>query len=106
MLGVVRAVEERDGARPIGLRDGSPGIRPGLQFGGVARAELLPAGRVVAEPASELRAWRHLLEPRIEHQCGFADAARPKALYQEARAVLRIVGLIHAFERNHLVLLS
>jgi len=106
VLGVMRAVEQGRVPRSMRLDDGRPGIRPGIELGGIALAEFLPAGGIVAKPATERRAWRSIFQPGIEDECILTDAARPESLHQEASAVPLIDRFIHAFERDHLVLLS
>src|SRR5581483_3227370 len=68
------------------------------QFFLVTLAELLPAGRVVAEPAPQLSAGRQLLQPRVQAQVLAPDAARPQAVDQVALAVGRRRWFVSSLE--------
>src|SRR5580658_9685026 len=62
--------------------------------------KLVPAAGIVAEPAAELSARRRLLQPSVDSGVRFAQAARPKAIHQDAGAVLGRRRQIGALQTN------
>ena len=58
------------------------------EFLPVTDLELLPFGRIVAEPLAQLRARGHVLQPQIHRRALFGQAARPQAIDQDSQAVL------------------
>src|SRR5947209_7084881 len=83
VLGVLRPVEQRDVALLRGLHQRAPRLRPGVEFGGVPAAELLPPLRVVAEPAAQLVAGGDILEPAVEPEPLLVHPARPQPVDEE-----------------------
>jgi hypothetical protein len=76
---------------------------PTGELGTVAAPELAPTFRVVSEPFAKLGARRDLLEPLVEPGFRLADPARPKAVNQDAVAILglrRVVGSLEPDVRS------
>ena len=82
------AINERDPAslRPLPrfLHDGSAAV----QLGKIPPPELLPTGRVVAEPFPQGRAWRNLFQPAVEARLVLAEAAGPEPIDQDAITIV------------------
>src|SRR5690606_30082651 len=66
----------------------------------VAALELVPAGRIVAEPLPQLGAGSDLLEPQVDMGAGLRHAARPEPIDQHSRAVTAVEGVVDAFDAN------
>src|SRR5215831_9241099 len=64
----------------------------------VAATELGPAVGVMTEPLAQLSTRRDLLQPAIDRRIGFAQAPRPQAIDQDARAIIRGRWLIDALQ--------
>ena len=63
MLRVFGSEQECDFAITRRLQDRLPGLRVGLQFGGVLALELFPPGRVMVEPLAQGSPRGDLLQP-------------------------------------------
>ena len=59
------------------------------QLGPVSAAELVPAAWIMREPAAQLGAGRHLLQPPVDGGVRFAHATRPQTINENADAVVR-----------------
>ena len=79
------------------------GLRRGMfaQFAPIARGKLVPARRVVSEPAAQFGAGRDVLEPGIELEIRLAHAARPEPLDQHPIAIAGTSGIVRALEQDH-----
>ena len=108
MLGVVG--REDQGQRPVGRsidqRAQLLGGRRLFQFFQIAKLELAPAFRVVAEPFAKLAAGRNLLAPFVEGQRLLPDAARPQPLDEHAISVAARSRLVGSLQLDHPVRLA
>ncbi|GBC85558.1 Polyprenol monophosphomannose synthase [bacterium HR11] len=100
-FGVPSAVEKRHRPPSSRFQDGAPGLGLGIQFGKVPPTKLLPAGRVVAEPAAEFMARGDVPEPAVETEALLREAPGPQALDEKAHAVVGFRRVIHPLDPNH-----
>jgi len=69
---------------------------------GVIHRDVKPQNvMVVAEPAAQLCARCHLLQPEINRCVGLLDAPRPDPVNQHAKAVVRCCGPVDALDADH-----
>ena len=95
VAGVAGGVEEGDfGVGGEELPEaGEGGV--GGEFGGVARAEFVPAVLGVGvKPFSEAGGGGYLLVPEVVFEVGVREAARPQSVYVDAEAVVGGGGLV------------
>src|SRR5215510_7180742 len=85
VLGVLRVVEQHD--RPVAqsVQRQLCRVGPRVELGAVALAEPVPALGIVAEPAAELGARRHVLQPAVDVERVLAYATRPQPIHQIGR---------------------
>jgi hypothetical protein len=80
------------------------------QFGAVTASELLEPLYVVVVPATQLCAWRSLLEPLVQVNVGLQNTSRPQPVHEDAAGsdllmAVVVIGAGHADVRvlRHLV---
>jgi hypothetical protein len=77
------------------LRQRFPSLGILLQFRTVAPLELLPLFRIVPVPFAQSRARSNLPHPNNRSQCVLANSARPEAIHQKSRALVRRCLLVN-----------
>jgi hypothetical protein len=86
-VGLVFGREKEDDAPPPArLHERSPDLGVRFELVVVAPHELVPALRIVAEPASKPLAGRDVLEPSVEGEVILPDPAGPEAIDEKATA--------------------
>lgn len=104
MLGVVRGIKQGNAAFFYAVAKMPHRDPVGFQFAAIAALKFEPARGIVAEPFSQARARRDVLEPLVQCRLFLADAARPNAVDQNARAVAprgRLVNTLDVRFRGH-----
>src|SRR6516165_6138639 len=81
-------VDQGDGALLNFLLQQLDGLLFLFQFFPVALLELLPLGRVMAEPFAQLRARGYLLQPQVHRRTLLGQAARPQPFHQDSQAIV------------------
>src|SRR5581483_5410837 len=71
-----------------------------LQLGAISRAKVAPPARVVAEPATEVAAGRHVAQPGVDMRVLFLEPSRPQPVDEDPDAIVRLGWLVDATEAN------
>src|SRR6478752_1282851 len=95
---IVRAINQGYRALTGRLQERLPYLCSGPKFSPVAAPELVPFGRVVAEPFSQLCTGSNILEPAVQWQRTLSDSTGPQALYQKPPAIRRGGPIICTFQ--------
>src|SRR6266702_2342661 len=74
-----------------------------IQLLPVAGPELLPFGRIVAEPLPELVAWSDLLQPLVDPRFILRHAPRPETVDEDPSAVVGPDRVVNPFYSDHVV---
>src|SRR5215472_18199841 len=94
-------VDQGDGALVTFLLQQLDGLLFLFQFFPVALLELLPLGRVMAEPFAQLRARGYLLQPQVHRRALLGQAARPQPSHQDSQAIIARGLFVSALELYH-----
>ncbi len=95
-IGFGEEERRRSGCRPRSERGDH--VRFGVEFGGVVRAERVPACDVLAVPLAERGARRDFAQPRVDRGFFLFDPARPQPVDQDAVAIAGGRRLVDAFD--------
>jgi hypothetical protein len=87
VLSVAGAERQRNPAFVRGTANWLQSFWPRIQLCEVAPLELLPPGRIMIEPLSQLRAGGGIFYPGVKMQSFFPDSTRPESFDQKARTI-------------------